>query len=206
MLPPGNDGSMIVDGGSGDADADALLPVTCADSLCVANGGRCADGGNDCIIECNDAGTNCTSTILCPPGVPCRVVCATDDTCAQKVDCTQATSCDVACTGKHTCNGVACGGTKCNVACTGMDSCQTGTIACTATDCAIACTGTGTKVCKDLVTCTSATCNVTCEAEACPGGVTATTTGDASIVCGNNACAPGGASCFAKAACRVACK
>lgn len=204
-LPPGKDGSMVTDGGMGsDADADADAPLACADSACVSNGGRCEDGGNDCIIECNDVGTNCTSTIACPPGVGCRVVCAFDDTCAQKVDCTQATSCDVVCSGKHTCNGVACGGTNCNVACTGVDSCQTNAIDCKATDsCTIACTGSGGMNCKGPVTCTSASCDVVCDKDGCSGGVTATA-GDASIVCGENACGPK-ATCYAQN-CRLACK
>lgn len=210
-LPPGNDGSMVTDGGVGsdaDADADAQPPLACAASACMANGGRCEDGGNDCIIECNDAGTNCTSTILCPTGVPCRVVCAFDKTCAQKVDCTKATSCDIACIGAGTCAGIACAGTSCKVACSGVDSCKTGTIDCKASDsCTIMCTApSGSMNCKEAVTCTSSTCNVTCKAEACPGGVTAKTTGDASILCGDNACAPGGAKCYAQAACRVACE
>jgi hypothetical protein len=207
-LPPGNDGSIVTDGGTdADADGDAQPPLTCADSLCVTNGGRCEDGGNDCIIECNEAGTNCTGPILCPPGVGCRVVCAFDKTCAQKVDCTQATSCDVACTGMNTCAGVACAGKSCKVTCSGVESCKTGTIDCTSTDsCTIACSApSGMMNCKEAVTCTSATCNVTCDDDACKGGVTATTTGDASIVCGDNACTAG-ETCYAKAACRLVCK
>ena len=206
VLPPGNDGRAITDGGvTADADADAEPPLACADSQCTADGGRCEDGGNDCIIEC-DGGATCTSTIICPPGVGCRVLCPVDDTCAQNVDCTQATSCDVLCTGKKTCADIACAGKACNVNCKGMDSCS-GVIGCAATDaCTIGCDGGGKNNCKAAVTCKSATCNVTCDTEACPGGVTATTTGDASIVCGNNACSPGGAICSTPATCALTCK
>ncbi len=205
-LPPGNEGSIVTDAGV-DADADADAKLACADSLCVTQGGRCEDGGNDCLIECDDAGTNCKSTITCPPGVGCRVVCAFDDTCAQKVDCTLATSCDITCSGKHTCHGIACAGTSCKVACTGVDSCEIGLIDCKATDsCTIGCTAdAGMKNCMDAVTCTSAKCNVNCNADGCSGGVTATTTGDASIVCGADACDKG-LTCYAKGACRLACK
>jgi hypothetical protein len=204
VLPPGSDGSVVTDGGSdATTDADAPVGLACADSLCAARGGRCADAGNDCIIECTDAGTSCTGTIACPPGIGCRVICAADDSCAQKVDCTQATACDVVCSGKHTCNGVACAGKTCAVSCTGMDSCQTGAITCTAADsCAIACTGGGMKNCNDAVTCTSASCSVVCNKDACPTGVTENAL-DASIICGDNACA-GGANCYAQY-CKLAC-
>jgi hypothetical protein len=205
VLPPSGDGSITDGGGAEDsADADAQGPITCAQSLCAARGGRCADAGNECIIECTDAGTSCQGTIACPPGVGCRVVCAADDTCAQKVDCTQATACNVVCSGKHTCAGVACAGKTSAVSCTGMDSCQTGAITCTATDsCRISCTGGGMKNCNDAVTCTSASCSVVCNKDACPTGVTAHAT-DASIQCGMNACA-GGANCYAQY-CKLACQ
>ena len=206
-LPPGNDGSIVTDADA-DADADAMeAGLACADSTCVANGGRCEDGGNNCIIECNEAGTNCLGDITCPPGIGCRVVCAFDDTCIQQVDCTLATSCDVTCSGKHTCAGIACAGTSCKVACSGMDSCEMGLIDCKATDsCNIACTADSGKMnCKGAVTCTSATCKVACDADGCPGGVTATTTGDASIICGTGAC-NNGVTCYSKGACRLGCK
>ena len=88
----------------------------------------------------------------------------------------------------------------------GHGLCQTGTIDCKATDCTIACTGTGTKVCKDAVTCTSATCNVDVRGRACPGGVTGRRPATRQSSAATTPAPPAARTCYSLADCRVACK
>lgn len=165
------------DGGDGRTDgsvessspSDATSETTDApivEAGCPAVCTRCAE--NRCIIDCGGA-VPCPKTVVCPPGLACRVLCESDagKTCdGRTVDCTQATSCRVDCNGvKDTCDEVkilAAGNPLC-ITCKGADA------ACDKITCATS--ATCTRICAGGVggSCTTDTCPNTCVGgSACP--------------------------------------
>jgi hypothetical protein len=166
-----SDGPSTDAGLDADLDADAAV-LSCAASLCAAQGGGCEPGSNACTYRC-DAGDSCAAGITCPPGVPCHVFCAGDDSCAGEVDCTKASGCQINCTGAHSCGAVDCAGATCATRCLGMDSCSDGGIHCEASDsCSIHCTGPGMMICKNGVSAEAPDASIVCDDKACKGGAT----------------------------------
>jgi hypothetical protein len=158
LLP---DGAPAGDGGS-DGPLDDGNPNNACLAACEA--GSC-DAGT-CVLECTDAAAPCVAgAVVCPPGVPCAVRCAVNDSCQMGVDCRQASACDIACSGGGSCfGGVMCAGSTCNVQCTGAGATCTAGVQCDAGTCNIACA-------KDdctggLVTCAGEECNVLCGVDA----------------------------------------
>lgn len=94
---------------------DAPMPGVCALTDCVTRGGICLVD-NTCFIDTG------ASSVTCPDGVPCQVVCNSDNACQDDVDCGAATSCHVTCRANNACKGgVTCGGSPCEVVCDGRD-------------------------------------------------------------------------------------
>lgn len=152
-----------------DAAIDAPPGPQCVRLACELVGGTCANGV--CVID-NDTQT----AVVCPGGMPCRVICDTTDACkAGGVDCGMATSCEVRCIGTATCQsgGVDCGSAAtCEVRCEGNAACQTGpsadkSVECRASTCDVTCTGP--SACQEGIdvdnmgSCTSHCCDGACE-------------------------------------------
>ncbi len=118
--------------------------------LCAAAGtnGTCDQG--TCVIDCSVA-NSCMVDIVCPAGVPCRVVCG-DKACTHHVTCPPASACEVQCTGAYSCGDViACGTAPCAVTCSGYASCHRHTSCANACACDVSCTGT--MACGELSMC-----------------------------------------------------
>jgi hypothetical protein len=113
---------------------------------CVAGCPLACDACEDdvCVFRCGDDGA-CAERVVCPPGLPCRVVCDGPGACAGGVECLEATACAVDCFADDACLGaIACGEGPCLVNCAGDGSCADGV------DCAASCA-----------------CDVDCGADAC---------------------------------------
>lgn len=152
-----------------DAAVDAPPGPQCVQIACELAGGTCTNGV--CVID-NDLQT----AVICPGGMPCKVICDTVDACkAGGVDCGMATSCEVLCIGTATCQGggVDCrDATACKVRCEGTAACQNGntsdlSVECRTSTCSVTCTGM--DACQDGIdvepggACTSHCCDGACQ-------------------------------------------
>jgi len=105
------------------AAADAQSAPIDADSACLTacTNGTCQRGV--CVIDCSVSGS-CLTDVLCPAGVPCRVVCG-DHACQHRVDCRMASLCVIECSGIGSCaDEVRCGTQHCWISCSGSGSCK----------------------------------------------------------------------------------
>lgn len=129
-----DDGSVGPDAGKKDsATIDSPINPPSCQSVCPMNGGTCVNGV--CVIDCGFGPNGCPTKVVCPKGVPCKVLCGGTSSCGQGVDCTQASSCEISCGGISSCGGkVSCAGTTCSVNCSGISSCFGG-VCCTAKTC-----------------------------------------------------------------------
>jgi hypothetical protein len=182
---PGDpDGGMIdapvIDARVIDARPDAPPSATCEDRAddCAAAGGACNAGS--CRID-----RNSQDKVTCPDGMPCTVVCNSNDDCKLGVDCAGATTCAVSCTANNACQdfGVDCGdAATCTVTCSGNNACQHGpsggqSVECRmAATCTVKCESGTSSTCQDGVdgqmagTCLATCCNGTgCDANDVPG-------------------------------------
>lgn len=134
--------------GSADAATNNLCPQGCTNGTC--------DNGV-CVIDCGTP-YSCQNDVLCPPNVPCRVVCG-DHACAHKVICGLATSCEVQCTGDYSCaDEIQCNTNRCDVDCAGTSSCKRRTRCANACACDVSCTGAGS--CVEASECPALTCKL----------------------------------------------
>lgn len=106
-----------------------------------------------CTINCMTA--NCTSSVTCPAGYRCDILCNTDNACRNGVNCQQSLSCNVECSSKQACQNVSCGTGPCDVACTGEQSCRN--VLCGAS-CACDVVCTGLQSCQEGILCSSLAC------------------------------------------------
>lgn len=127
-----------------DVDAANNCPPGCT---------TCNTAERTCTIDCQL--TDCTDTIICPPGYRCEIQCNEDNTCRNGINCQQAAACNIECSGKNTCEGIACGPGPCDVGCSGPMSCRD--IACNdSCACDVACTGM--QSCSNNIRCSSFAC------------------------------------------------
>lgn len=141
----GDSGGMKKDGGkdSGDSGAVAACQAGCVNGACDENG--------VCVIDCSASGSCSASDVVCPAGLPCKVVCG-DHACTHHVQCGMSTSCDVTCSGIGSCGDVIqCPIGRCNVQCSGDMSCHKNTKCSMSCACDVACTGSG--ACGDISEC-----------------------------------------------------
>ncbi len=146
----------------GDNDSTVDAAVTSPDapastSLCEqgCTNGSCADGV--CVIDCG-APYACANDVMCPPNVPCRVVCG-EHACAKKINCGMASSCEVQCAGDFACGDeIQCNATRCEVACTGASSCERRTRCGKACACDVTCSGIGS--CAEPAECPAQSCKL----------------------------------------------
>jgi hypothetical protein len=132
--------------GSGGAGADAGPPATpdagnsAPDaSSCPAGCTRCED--DTCVVECIED-DSCGDPVVCPPGLPCLVVCEGIGSCAAGIDCSAAASCDLRCTSREACNGeIRCGEGRCSVTCSARDTCAGGVDCTDSCACETSCDG-----------------------------------------------------------------
>lgn len=146
-----------------------------ASNLCAlgCNNGTC-DPSGVCVIDCG-ATSSCQQDVVCPPNVPCRVLCG-ETACAKHVTCGLATSCEVQCTGKDSCaDEIRCGAGPCDVTCTGINSCHKRIKCSSSCACDVACIGVDS--CVETVECPMST--------ACRLGE-----GCSSLLAGCDVCAP----------------
>lgn len=132
-------------------------PLKCED-VCASKGGRC-DTNGVCEIDCRGPSKCSGNATLCPPGVPCRIVC--DDgkrgqPACKNLMCPSGTpSCEFVCSGGEGCDGaITCEATsKCVVRCTAANACKLTAISVEAADNVIQCEVK--DACKDAtITCT----------------------------------------------------
>lgn len=124
------------------ADAPAAPDGSGSSTLCQQ---RCTNGTCDaqgvCMIDCSASGACASSDVMCPMGIPCKVVCG-DHACTHKIQCQMATSCDVQCIGPSSCGDViTCGMGACDVKCLGDGSCHRHTECGMACSCDVTCSG-----------------------------------------------------------------
>ncbi|HEY5921836.1 MAG TPA: hypothetical protein VIV11_09215 [Kofleriaceae bacterium] len=137
---------------TGDARVPSRDAGTCSDTACVAAGGDCVD--NVCTII-----SSSEDPVVCPVGMPCRLICSGYRTCRDGASCGGATWCDVACLGYRTCQyGVDCAGAECFVTCNGEEACEDGIRVGAGGTCTSHCCGTeaclaGTASCANDNTC-----------------------------------------------------
>jgi hypothetical protein len=114
-------------------DAQSLCEQGCPNGTCV---------GGVCVIDC--AGPDaCAQEVMCPPNVPCKVVCG-DRSCDRLVVCGAASSCVVECKGVDACaEEVRCGMAPCDVTCSGAGSCKKKVKCKESCRCDVTCSGLG---------------------------------------------------------------
>lgn len=174
---------------------DAGPPLECDTTTCPAPG---VCNGNICVLDCT---SGACPAVVCPPGLPCEVIC--DATCTS-IDCSAARSCDIDCDGTNYCQGeITCSGESCTLTC-GRDACD-GPVTCTADTCNLGCTAVGACVggvscdtsdvgdctidcdgdfsCRNDVTCNAASCFVNCDRGACTGDLSCTAPGGCQLRC-----------------------
>ena len=149
-------------GGDGDNDLtpDAAAVTNDADRnlLCMQGcpNGTCNNGV--CVIDCSSPFACRDSDVLCPPNIPCRVMCGYE-ACDKKIICGLATSCEVQCTGDSSCNDeIQCNSNRCSVTCSGAGACAKRTRCANACACDVACTGTGS--CPEVSECPEDNCRL----------------------------------------------
>ena len=121
-------------------------------SLCElgCTNGRC-DAAGVCVIDCSASSSCVSSDVLCPPNIPCRVVCG-DYACAHHIICGYATSCEVQCTGASSCGDeIRCSSGPCDVTCSGTSSCRRRIKCSLSCSCDASCTGSGS--CPEISEC-----------------------------------------------------
>lgn len=123
---------------------------------CPAQCTTCNVQQKTCTINCQQ--TSCASTVTCPAGYKCEILCNTDNACRNGINCQQSASCSVECSGKQSCQNVQCGPGPCDVACSGPASCRG--VSCS-NSCACDITCTGNQSCSEGIVCTSFACRST---------------------------------------------
>jgi hypothetical protein len=137
-------------------DADVPDPSPDAATGCkdVCAAGTCVDGV--CTIDCSAEDT-CANDVICPTGVPCRVICG-DSSCDKHVDCTRSTSCTVECEGNLSCQDeIRCGNGPCDVSCNGYRSCAHRVKCAESCRCDVDCLGI--EACHDPAECPADACD-----------------------------------------------
>jgi hypothetical protein len=135
VLPP-DAKSHAKDAAEPDGEDEAGLCVQgCANGTCDAHG--------VCVIDCTAMGACDMNDVICPPNLPCRVVCG-DHACMHHVQCGLSTSCEVQCSGASSCGDtIMCNAGPCTVACSGASSCHKHTKCSMSCACDVTCPGTG---------------------------------------------------------------
>jgi hypothetical protein len=114
-------------------DMRSMCEQGCPNGTCVAG---------VCVIDCSGS-DSCSQDVMCPPNVPCKVVCG-DRSCDRRVVCGMASSCVVECKGFDACaEDVQCGMAPCDVTCSGISSCKKKVKCKESCQCDVACTGFG---------------------------------------------------------------
>jgi hypothetical protein len=141
---------------------DAPPPDTGGDNSALAacqhgcTAGTC-DAQGVCVIDCSASGACSETDVVCPAGLPCRVMCG-DHACAHHVQCTMATSCEVQCSGASACGDeIECPLGRCDVTCSGDSSCHNGVKCQMSCACDVMCSGTSScgkpSVCPHMLSC-----------------------------------------------------
>jgi hypothetical protein len=154
--------------GGGGAAAGGNGAVGCGDDPTPPQGGcpdacTLCDPDGVCTIDCSQS--PCGPTIVCPEGLRCRVLCASQDICRDKiVSCPQIYRCEVFCSAMaNACNKltVQCTTGVCSLSCTQKgDVCNLATVDCGTNACL--CTAGSAVVDKPTVD-----CNQSCMCKPC---------------------------------------
>ena len=146
IIPGGVDASGGPDGSKppGDGGGSGSCPAQCT---------TCNVTQKTCSIDCQLS--NCTNTVVCPPGYKCDIKCNADNSCRNGINCQQAASCAIDCIGKQSCQNVQCGSGPCDVGCLGPQSCR-GVQCNNSCACDVVCSGN--QSCFDAISCSSLAC------------------------------------------------
>jgi hypothetical protein len=137
-----------IDAAKGDApraDAAPMCPPGCT---------SCNVTEKTCTIDCTK--TDCTTTLVCPAGYKCDILCNVQSSCRSGINCRSAAGCNIECSGGQSCRNISCGLGPCDVSCSGPSSCRN--VAC-GSSCACDVTCTGNQSCPDNIFCKSFTCD-----------------------------------------------
>ena len=194
---------------------DAALDVNPLNCLLGCEGGTAGTMGCDagtCVIRCDN--NECQNEpVVCPPGIPCAIDCAGQNSCKGGLDCTQASRCAVGCTGQGSCqnNPIDCTGDSCSITCTGQANACNVPIRCDAGDCLIRCLENDTCQ-NNPIGCTSDSCRILCGSSknkgtrACGGPINCAATTSCDIQCrANDSCQNGAITAIAGKRADVAC-
>ncbi|KNC48952.1 uncharacterized protein AMSG_04697 [Thecamonas trahens ATCC 50062] len=128
----------------------AVLEPTCDSAVCGTGScpphcSGCPDGV--CVISCTSLGACANSTITCPDGRDCRVVCSgMDGACSNAtVVCPDSGACSIACSAPYACSDlqVTCPTTEggCAMQCSGVAACRGSSVTCGPAACITECAG-----------------------------------------------------------------